>query len=361
VYGRSNYYYFGTNSNTTQGIYEGSLGNPGVTWEKSRKKDIGLDINMLQDKISISFDYFDEFRYDQLFYPGSISNIMGVGLARQNLASVRNHGYEGSVKFQSSVGQVAYDITGVFSYAKNKIVYEDEPSPAYPWLSRTGHPIGQPFGYTWIGFYENQADIDKSAKPNIDKSNIKPGDLKYKDLNSDGIIDERDQGPIGRPNIPNLSAGITLGLHYKGLDLSILFQGAFNYSLSVSGIGIQPFQSQWQPVHELRWTEENAANAKFPRLSSNASYVSSPTAYPSSFWLLNARYVRMKTVELGYQLSKKWLPLKISNARFYFSGYNLLTWTNFKLYQQDPEVASNTVGDAYLNQRVLNIGLQVGL
>ncbi len=361
VYGRGNYYFFGTNSNTTQGIYEGSLGNPFVTWEKSRKKDIGLDINMLDDKISMSFDYFDEFRYDQLFYPGSISNIIGVGLARQNLASVRNHGYEGSLRFQSSVGQVAYDITGVFSYAKNKIVYEDEPSQAYPWLSRTGHPIGQPFGYTWIGFYESQDDIDKSAKPNIDASNIKPGDLKYKDLNSDGIIDERDQGPIGKPNIPNVSAGITLGVHYKGLDLSVLFQGAFNYSLSVNGIGIQPFQSQWQPVHELRWTPENAANAKFPRLSSNASYVSSPTAYPSSFWLLNARYVRMKTVEFGYQVSKRWLPLKISNARFYFSGYNLLTWTNFKLYQQDPEVASNGVGDAYLNQRVLNIGLQVGL
>ena len=354
-------YFFGTNSNPTTGIYEGSLGNPDVTWEKSRKKDIGLDINMLNDKISISLDYFNEYRYDQLFFPGSISSIIGVGLARQNLASVRNHGYEGSIRFQSTVGKVSYDITGVFSYAKNKIIYEDEPAPAYPWLARTGHPIGQPFGYTWVGFYESQDDIEKSPKPNIDASNIKPGDLKYKDLNGDGIIDERDQGPIGNPNIPNLNAGITFGVHYKGLDLSILFQGAFNYSLSVSGIGIQPFQSQWQPVHELRWTPDNTANARFPRLSSNASYESSPTAYPSSFWLINAMYVRMKTVEFGYQLPKKWLPLKISNARLYFSGYNLLTWTNFKLYQQDPEVASNTVGDAYLNQRVMNVGLQVGL
>lgn len=354
-------YFFGTNSNPTSGIYEGGLGNANVTWEKSRKKDIGIDINMLHDKLSMTFDYFDEFRYDQLFYPGSISNIIGVGLARQNLASVRNHGFEGSIKFQSAVGKVGYDITGVFSYAKNRIVFEDEPTQAYPWLARTGHSIGQPFGYTWIGFYQNQEDIDKSAKPNIDASNIKPGDLKYKDLNNDGVIDERDQGPIGKPNIPNLSAGITLGLHYKGIDLSILFQGAFNYSLSVNGIGIQPFQSQWQPVHELRWTEANSTDAKFPRLSSDPSYESSPTAYPSSFWLVNAMYIRMKTVELGYQLPKSWLPLKISNARFYFSGYNLLTWTNFKLYQQDPEIASNTVGDAYLNQRVLNIGLQVGL
>ncbi|MFT4153391.1 SusC/RagA family TonB-linked outer membrane protein [Parafilimonas sp.] len=361
VYARGGYYYFGTNANTSQGIYEGSLGNADVTWEKARKADVGLDINMLKDKISIQLDYFNEFRYDQLYYPGSIPTIIGVGLARQNLASVRNHGFEGSVKFQNTIGHVAYDITGVFSYAKNRIVYEDEPAQAYPWLARTGHPIDQPFGYTAIGFYTSEDDIEKSAKPNIDASSIHPGDLKYKDLNEDGVIDERDEGPIGKPNIPSLNAGITFGIHYKGLDLSILFQGAFDYSFQVTGIGIQPFQSQWQPVHLLRWTEEHASHAKFPRLSSDASYESSPSAYPSSFWLVNAMYVRMKTVELGYQFPKKWLPLKINNARFYFSGYNLLTWTNFTLYQQDPEVATNTVGDAYLNQRVMNVGLQVGL
>lgn len=361
VYNRGSYYYFGTNANSTQGIYEGSLGNPNVTWEKSRKADIGLDINMLKDKLSMQFDVFNEFRYDQLFYPGSVPSIIGVGLARANLASVRNKGFEALVKFQSKVGNVAYDITGVFNYAKNKIIYQDEPTQVYPWLARTGHPIGQPFGYTSIGFYENQDDIDKSAKPNIDPSSIKPGDLKYKDLNNDGVIDERDQGPIGKPNIPRFNAGITLGLHYKGLDFSILFQGAFDYSFQVTGIGIQPFQSQWQPIHELRWTEENAANAKFPRLSTNASYISSPSAYPSDFWLVDAMYIRMKSVEFGYQFPKKWLPLNMNSARFYFSGYNMLTWTNFKLYQQDPEVATNTVGDAYLNQRVMNIGVQVGL
>lgn len=354
-------YSFGTNSNPVVGLYEGSLGNANVTWEKATKKNIGLDMNLWKDKLSITVDYFNEYRYDQLFYPGSISNIIGVGLARQNVASVRNRGFEGSVRYQDRIGKVGFDITGVVSYAKNKIVYQDEPSPAYPWLARTGHPIGQPFGYTWVGYYTSVEDIAKSPKPNIDASTIKPGDLKYKDLNGDGIIDERDMGPIGKPNIPNLNGGITLGVHYKGLDVSILFQGAFNYSLAVQGIGIQPFQSQWQPIHELRWTEATAGSAMFPRLSTNASYESSPSAYPSNFWLLNAMYVRMKTVEIGYRLPQKALPFKISNARFYFTAYNLLTWTNFSLYQQDPEVASNTAGDAYLNQKVINIGLQVGL
>ena len=239
-------------------------------------------------------------------------------------------------------------------------MFQDEAAPVYPWLAKTGHPINQPFGYTWIGYYKSQEDIDKSAKPNVNPSIIKPGDLKYADLNGDGIIDERDQGAIGKPNIPNTSLGLTLGVHYKGLDVSVLFQGAFNYSFAVQGIGIEPFKSQMQPIHELRWTAENPDAAQFPRLTSNATGISSPTAYPSSFWLLNAHYIRLKTLEVGYQLPKKLLPFNISNARFYFSAYNLVTWTNFSLYQQDPEVASNTAGDAYLNQRIINFGLQVG-
>jgi len=352
-------YYFGASPTQVVPIYEGSLGNTNVTWEKARKRDVGLDVNMLKDKISITVDYFNDFRYDQLFYPGSVPSIIGVGFARQNLASVRNHGWDGSVRFQDHIGKVAYDITAVFSYAKNKIIYEDEASPAYPWLARTGHPIGQPFGYTWNGFYTSTSDIQNSPKPTVDPSSIKPGDLKYKDLNKDGVINEKDMGPIGKPNLPNTSLGLTVGVHYKGLDLSVLFQGAFNYSFAVEGIGIEPFQSQMQPIHEQRWTPDNL-NAKFPRLTSNASGVSSPTVFPSDFWLLNAHYIRMKTVEIGYQFPHRLLPFGISNARLYFSGYNLLTWTNYSLYQQDPEVSTNSAGDSYLNQRVMNLGLQIG-
>ncbi len=359
VYNRGGFYYFGETPNGVWGISEGSLGNTNVTWEKARKFDVGIDANLFKDKITLTVDYFNDYRFDQLFFPGSVPSILGVGFARENLAIVRNKGFDGSLKYQDKIGNVQFDITGVFSYAKNKILFQDEPNPAYPWLARTGHPIGQPFGYTWVGFYQDEEDIAKSPKPLVDPAIIKPGDLKYADLNGDGIIDEGDQGPIGKPNLPNTSAGITLGVHYKGLDISVLFQGAFNYSFSVLGIGIEPFQSQLQPVHQERWTPQNSNNAAFPRLSSMTT-TSSPTAYPSSFWLIDARYVRLKTVEVGYQLPPKALPLKINNARFYFSGYNLLTWTNYSLYQQDPEVASNTAGDSYLNQRVMNIGLQVG-
>lgn len=360
LYLRGTPYYFGQVSNMVTGIYEGSLGNTAVTWEKSRKFDVGLDLNLFDDKMSLTVDYFNDYRFDQLYFPGSVPSIIGVGFARENLAIVRNKGWDGQITYSNNIGQMAYDITGVFSYAKNTILELDEAAPVYPWLARTGRPIDQPFGYTWDGFYADAADISKSPRPNIPENTIKPGDLKYKDLNGDGLIDERDMGPIGKPNIPNTSIGLTMGVQYKGLSVSVLFQGAFGYSFMVTGIGIEPFQSQMQPVHQQRWTPTNTTDAKFPRLSSSATAVSSPRAYPSDFWLMNARYIRMKTVEAGYQLPTKFLPFQISNIRLYLSAYNLLTWSNFSLYQQDPEVRSNTAGDAYLNQKVLNIGVQVG-
>jgi len=205
------------------------------------------------------------------------------------------------------------------------------------------------------------APAHKVAKP-VGGVPIQPGDLKYKDLNGDGFLDQNDSTTIGKPNLPNTSIGMPLKISYKGFDVSVLFQGAFGYSLGLKGTAIEPFQGQFQPIHELRWTPATAASAQFPRLTSNPTTINSPGAYNSDFWVINAHYIRLKTVELSYILPRKWLPLKINNGRLYVSAYNLLTWSNVsKKYQQDPEVASNTAGDAYLAQRVINFGLQVGL
>jgi TonB-linked SusC/RagA family outer membrane protein len=353
-------YSFGETDNEEATITEGNLGNPEVTWEKQKEMDIGIDVNAFDSKFSLTVDYFNNVRYDQLTTPQNIPLLLGIGISPENIARVRNKGFDGQLSYHNNIGKIAYNITGVFSYAKNRILYMDESAPAYPWLAVTGRPIGQPFGYTFIGYYQNQEDINKSAKPNTGSA-IVPGDLKYKDLNGDGVIDQYDEGPIGKPNLPNSTAGLTLGLNYKGFSLSLLFQGAWGYSMSVVGTGIEPFQSQFQPIHQQAWTPDNAANAKFPRLTTNPTTINSPSAYMSDFWLINVVYVRLKTLEIGYQLPDKWLPLKINNARFYLSSYNLLTWKNYSLYQQDPEIASNTAGDAYLNQRVVNVGVQVGL
>lgn len=354
-------YSFGATQTDQQTIYEGSLGNNDVTWEKSRKFDAGLDMNLFGDKISSTTDYFHEYRFNQLVVPGNVPLILGIGLSPTNVGITTNQGWEETLTYKNSAGKVFYSIGVVYTHNKNKVIYEAEAAPRYPWLAVTGHQINQPQGYVFEGFY-SQADV---TDPKVPKPNnaipIQGGDLKYKDLNGDGVIDENDRQIIGNPNIPNTTVGLPIKLGYKGFDLSVLFQGAFQYSLALNGTAIEPFESQWQPIHELRWTPATAATAEFPRLTSNATTINSPTTYNSTFWLVNAHYVRLKTVDLSYQFSKQHLPFHFSSARLYLSAYNLLTWSNVaKKYQQDPETQTNTVGDAYLNQRVLNVGLQVG-
>lgn len=363
VYGQGGAYSFGTTSQDQYTIYEGSLGNNNVTWEKSRKFDQGLDINLFKDKITSTTDYFHEYRFDQLVTPGNTPLILGIGLSPENVGITTNQGWEEALTYKNmTASKFFYSIGIVYSHNKNKVIYEAQATPAFPWLSSTGHQISQPFGYVFQGYY-SAADIanPKVAKP-LTAATLYPGDLKYKDLNGDGVIDQNDEMAIGRPNIPNTTIGLPIKLGYKNLDLSVLFQGAFQYSLGLQGTAIEPFQSQWQPIHETAWTPSTANSAEFPRLTTNATTINSPSNYMSNYWLINAHYIRMKSVDLSYQLSKKDLPFHFASARLYLSAYNLLTWSNVaKKYQQDPETQSNTAGDQYLTQKVLNIGIQVGL
>lgn len=354
-------YSFGQSPQSKGSIYEGDLGNPNVSWEKKRSFNIGVDINTLNSKLSITADYFRDYRYNQLVKQNNIPLILGIGVSPTNVATTINRGFDGQITYQDHIGEVGYSAGLVWSYAKNKILYEAEAAPRYPWLAVTGHSINQPFGYHFLGFY-SQKDVEDPGVPKPASAiPIQAGDLKYADLNEDGVIDENDRAAIGMPNLPNTTFGVPLKISYKGLDASVLFQGAFGYSLALKGNAIEPFQSQFQPIHEKRWTPETAAQASFPRLTANPTTVNSPAVYLSDFWLVDAHYLRLKTVEIGYQFPKKLMPLKINNARLYLSAYNLATWSNIsKKYQQDPEVESNSAGDAYLNQRVINLGLQIG-
>ena len=311
-----NAYNFGQSDVTSTAITEGDLGNSSVTWEEAKKFDIGLDFNAF-DRFSFTFNFNTNF---------------------------------------------------VFSYANNKVEFNAEAQQRYDWLSATGRPIGQPFGYTWIGYYTpEEVDLihagaaNAPAVPNTDVP-IQAGDLKYKDLNGDGVINDFDKGAIGKPNLPNTTLGWTIGGSWKGLSVSVLFQGSFNYSFSVNGTGIEPFKSQFQPLHQKRWTLERYLNGEaieFPRLTSNPSTVNSAAAYMSDFWLIDAWYIRLKTIDVSYQVPTKVLPSWLTNLRVYLNAYNMFTWTSFDKYQQDPEIKSNSAGDAYMNQRVFNLGVQL--
>jgi TonB-linked SusC/RagA family outer membrane protein len=360
-----NDYSFGTSHNASGAISEGTLANADVYWESQKEANIGIEANMFNNKLSVVLEFFRNVRYNQLIYPGDISNILGVGVPAVNAGKSVNRGIEATIGYHTSIGQVQVQSNLVFSYAKNKILDQREAAPAYTWLYRTGHPINQPFGYKAIGFYtQEEADKINSGAPGAlaaptNGAKIQAGDLRYQDKNEDGKIDIFDQQAIGSPNTPNTNIGLTLGAAYKGFSISVLFQGAFGYSFAVIGTGVEPFKSQFQPIHQQRWTPETAATAQFPSLTTDPLSVSSPSNYLSDYWLINAHYVRLKSLDIGYQLPSKLLPFNFKYARLYISGYNLFTWKNFNKYQQDPEVATSSAGDTYPNERVATLGLQV--
>jgi len=296
--------------------------------------------------------------------------ILGIGVSPLNVAKTVNRGFDGSIGYQTKIAAVNFHTNFVFSYAKNKVIYKAEAQQSYPWLSATGQSINQPFGYKFIGFYtpEDIVLINTNAKgapavPNTDTP-IQAGDLKYKDLNGDGKIDDFDKGAIGKPNLPTTTLGWTIGANWKGFSISVLFQGSFDYSFSVIGTGIESFKSQFQPIHSNRWTLEKYQNGEqidFPRLTTIPSTVNSAEGYMSDFWLINAMYIRLKTIDLAYQFPNKMLPKFIKTAKIYANAYNLLTFTNYSKYQQDPEISTNSAGDSYMNQRVINLGIQISL
>ncbi len=369
IYEKGDDYNFGEGSGSSAqpGYKEGSLGNDNVTWEKAKKLDFGIDLN-LWNSFSLTFDWFYDRRYDQLVTRGDVPLILGIGVSPYNVGKTRNTGFDGQIGYRNQFGDFSFNTNFVFSYAKNKILYMAEGYHPYPWLAQTGRPIGQPFGLTWIGYYTpddialiKEGAPNAPAVPNADQP-VQAGDLKYKDLNEDGVIDYNDAGAIGMPNLPNTTLGWTIGGSWKGLTLSVLFQGSFNYSFSVVGTGIEPFKSQFQPLHLKRWTlerYENGEDIEFPRLTTTPSTINSAAAYMSDFWLVDAWYIRLKTINLSYELPKKCLPKFISNASFYVNAYNLFTWTSYDKYQQDPEISTNSAGDAYMNQRVVNFGVQL--
>jgi TonB-linked SusC/RagA family outer membrane protein len=345
-------YGFGASSNTIyKGLAEGKIGNPNLTWEIERKSNIGLEAEFLDSKFKLTFDYFDNYRHDIITTRATVGQVVGVTFPDVNLGKVSNKGYELELGHNNRIGQVGYFINANISFAKNKILERDEPTLQYSWLQTTGKPIGQQFGWKALGFFQDEADLASSAKP----LNMTPqlGDLKFQDLNGDGIIDDNDKGPIGNPQIPNTTYGISAGVNYKGFDCSVLFQGAMNGSVRLSSEVIWDNVGRFQEMHLDRWTPETAQTATYPKL-----HLSSPNnKNASSFWLLPADYLRLKNVELGYKLTPKFIQrYGIESVRLHLNGSNLITWDKLKIV--DPESPSGS-GTNYPQQKVYSFGMNL--
>lgn len=358
IYTTNGSYSLGEISRNVTNIAEGQLPNEDVRWEKERSTDVGLDATMFNGTLNITADYFYKYRYDILTVRQGVSTVIGATLPPVNMGIVDNRGYELDVTYKNHIKGFVYSINGNVSFAKNKIIYRDEANPAYPWLATTGGPVGRVIGYVFDGFYKDAADIANSPQPIT--GGIKPGDLKYKDLNGDNIIDENDKRVLDYPNIPNTVYGFTTQLAYKDFSLSLTLQAATNFTFNSPG-DFAARGGNYREVNLDTWTPTNQ-NPALPRLS-DISTISSPLTSFSDFWAKRFDYLRLKNVELSYRLKAKWLSRAgINNVRFYANGYNLITWMlkGDNIYDIDPETASTTGPTGYYpQQKIYNFGLQL--
>ncbi|MDF2188623.1 TonB-dependent receptor [Paraflavitalea sp. CAU 1676] len=364
VYGRTNStsygnnYSFGETHVTMPYIVPSSLANNDVRWEMEEQKNLGIDLRLMKGKLGITADVFDRYRYDILDKPKSTPSFAGLGstLPAINLGRVSNKGFEVELSYSDKLGALNYFVKGNYTFAKNKILFSDEVAPTYPAQATTGRSIGQFFGYVWSGqFYNDLLDIDTSAV--VDGYSILPGALKMVDVNGDRHINDADKTAIGNPNRPNTYYGFSLGVSYKGFDVSAMFQGtggsSFYTELFSLGVNVKTMN-----IHQQRWTPATASSAQFARLGEGGGL----GGVVSTYWLRSANYLRLKNVELGYKLpaaiSRR---LHVESVRFYANGLNLYTWFNLKIYNIDPENTSNGTSalNSYPQQKVFNAGLSV--
>lgn len=342
---------------------EGKLGNPDVTWERARKMDLGAEMRFFSDRLTFIGDYFTEKRNNILWRLNTVPELVSADLPAANIGKVENKGYELELGWKDRAGKLDYWVKGAYSVAKNKIIYQDEATNLpHEYLRRTGRPLSQYFGLVFEGFYNTQEEIDDPKRPKSDweGAGLKPGDMKYKDLNGDGRITVNDMGPVGYSNWPEVTYSVSAGAAWKGFDISVLFQGTDRVSVSFASAAAYPFTAEWgsaQKWHLERWTPERyAAGEKisFPRVELSPDKQHNYQA--SSFWIQDASYVRLKNLELGYRFSSKALQrIGLKSMRVYMSGNNLITWTNMK-YAKDPD-ARELWGRVYPSMRVYNGGV----
>ncbi len=365
-----NIYYFGNVGTTYSGftgIREGATGNPDVTWERAVKRNIGLEMWLWRDKLRFTGDVFDEKRRDILATPQTISSIGGLSQPASNLGKMQNKGYEAELTYTDKAGDFSYRISANFSFARNKVLFRDEVPNRYAYQNRTGQRLGQNFGLIAEGLYNTQEEVNDPTRPIYSYSNnkIQPGDIKYKDVNGDGVIDAFDAVPIGFSNIPEKTFGTSLGVSYKGFDFSVLFQGVGNvshyYTRFQKGTGYGQAPPEGSPSYfNESWTAERYAAGlpiRFPRFSVS----SNPNNEGSSFWLADASYVRVKNAEIGYKFQQGILKkVGISSCRIYVNANNLFTWKKV-LPGIDPENTStgDTNTEPYPLVRTINTGINL--
>lgn len=353
-YGATGYVFGPTKSTSEAGRQEGRLANSDLTWDKAYKTDVSVEMTLLKH-INFMFTWFNEVRNDILTIDGTIPATLGYNNGRQpytNGGKVKNHGYETTLGYFGSVNYFKYSVEGGLWFNRSKIIKEpDQTVYADAYRNVTGKPVGQIFGLEAIGFYKDADDVANHPKQMF--GTVGAGDVIYKDLNNDGLIDDNDKKPIGYTDIPEFNYSLNLNLQYRNFDVIVFFQGTANSSTMLSSYFI-PFGTQGNTFYYAfdRWTTTNQ-NAKLPRLSTVANANNNQS---STIWLRSTDYLKLRNLEFGYNIPSKVLKqISVSNMRFFVRGMNLFTKSK-EIDFIDPE---NLTG--YPSMKSVSLGVNFSL
>ncbi|WP_291528447.1 SusC/RagA family TonB-linked outer membrane protein [Bacteroides sp. UBA939] len=369
----------GNVQNWMGGLAEQYAAAPLLKWEIERKINTGFDLGLFKGRVDMSVDYFSNRRKDILMNRTTIPSMTGLRNGpRQNFGIVTNKGIDGNITIKEHFGKLNVTLRGNFTYTKNEIVECDEITPLYEYLRYTGHTINTPVLYIAEGLYTPddfnitrdlvtgaESYTLKEGMPNPG-AQVSPGDIKYKDLNKDGVIDgyDRTYSHNVNSNSPKTVYGIALDFEYKGFFAGVFFQGAGGCSVNLmsKASNFMPFNqgkdaSSARMEAMSRWTVSNPYNQDvlYPRMhSSTFSY----NLNPSTWWYRDASFIRLKNIEFGYQFNKKQLKaLRFQNLRLYIQGSNLAVWDDVKYW--DPELGDANSGARYPLSRTWIAGVEV--
>ena len=336
------------------------LANPFLTWEKAYKLNVGVDLAMFNNRLKFTADYYNDKYFDLLQNRGKSIELIGQYYPMENIGKVRRFGGDLSITYQGRVNDLSYYVSANWSCEQSKLLYMDEQEVPEEYLRQTGRPAGAIYGLVADGFFTTREEIEKS--PVIDGfENIQPGDIKYKDLNNDKVINEFDRTVIGGDK-PYSYFGIDLGFKWRGLDFSMFWQGAYNRDLYLQDWtlleGFQANGRYYGQAYENilgRWTPETAESATFPRLTAGGNEYNRGNGWNSSFWLRSGNFIRLKDISLGYNLPDSFCNNYLGGLRLkiYVNGQNLFTKSACDLV--DPEVGFTS----YPLQRCISTGINI--
>lgn len=371
IVGGGNWQYGQSANQGGDGIRIGEVENLNASWEEALKLNVGIEFSLF-NKVKVQADYFREERTGIFLQRAGLPAIVGIStIPYVNIGETLNQGFDSNIEYSQKIGNVYVTARGNFTYNRNKLKNNDEPDWEYKYQNRIGKPFGsggsmQPFGLVALGLFQSQEEIDNSPVQSFGEYRV--GDIKYQDINGDGVINSQDQIAIGYTNLPEIMYGFGATAQWKNWDFNVFFQGAARTSFFLSGSSVKSLFSSGnlersavnENIYNNVWmstnTPEQNANVLYPRLSSNGSggAGASNNTQTSTWWQRNGSFIRLKNMEIGYTLPKS-LTSKtfIKSFRFYVSGSNLLTFAPFDMW--DPEKGGGE-GSGYPLNRVITIG-----